>query len=127
MANEQMAEQIRAALAPHLEPGEQLHAITACESGGLFDFPRIANRNWWVGVTDRRVIVAQQGWSGKVVESAVYSLPREDLVAGRRTIKIGHPTGKLPRRIRFQLLTKLDNDEFRRALVEPKEPAPASG
>lgn len=118
MAKVQLTEQIHSALEPLLEPGEQLRAVGAFESGGLADFPHIANRNWWIGLTDRRAIVAQQGWSGKVVESAVYSLPREDLVARRRTLRFEHPVGKLPRRVRFQLFTGIDNDAFRRALTE---------
>jgi hypothetical protein len=120
-----LADQIREALAPHLEPGEELRAVGVFESGGnLTELPKptfFTMRTWWVGITDRRAILAKQGrLSGKLLEDGIFSVALENVVVKRdllaTVLRVTSPDSKIPKRLQFQEFLGIDKDEFKRSL-----------
>jgi hypothetical protein len=125
MASATLADQIRESLTPFLEPGEQLRAVGAFQSGGNWvELPKatfFTMRDWWVGATDRRVILAKQGrLSGKLLPDGVFSVARENVVLKKdllvTVLRIKSPDPKIPKRLQSLLGTGFDKDEFARAL-----------
>jgi hypothetical protein len=98
-------DQIRVSLTAALEPGEQLRAV------GLFFADDLTKRggNWWVGITDKRLIVAKQGWAtGNLVQDAMFTVPLENASIKRRLVPWqrrrfllhpGSPDPKVPKRL----------------------------
>jgi hypothetical protein len=125
MAGGQLADQIRESLTPLLEPGEQLRAVGPFQSGGLVDFPSptfFIMRNWWVGATDRRLIVARLDWLGlKIRQDGVFSVARENVVLKKDLVntllRIKSPDPKVPKRLHSVVGSGFDRDEFVKALT----------
>lgn len=126
MANDQLPDQIRESLTPLLEPGEQLLAVGAFQSGGSWvELPKptfFTMRDWFVGATDRRVILAKQGrLSRKILEDGVFSVTRENVVLKKdflsTVLRIKSPDRKIPKRLQSLLGTGFDKDEFAKALA----------
>lgn len=126
MANDQLPDQIRESLTPLLEPGEQLLAVGAFQSGGNWvELPKptfFTMRDWFVGATDRRVILAKQGrLSRKILEDGVFSVTRENVVLKKdflsTVLRIKSPDRKIPKRLQSLLGTGFDKDEFAKALT----------
>lgn len=126
MANDQLPDQIRESLTPLLEPGEQLLAVGAFQSGGNWvELPKptfFTMRDWFVGATDRRVILAKQGrLSRKILEDGVFSITRENVVLKKdflsTVLRIKSPDRKIPKRLQSLLGTGFDKDEFAKALA----------
>lgn len=126
MANDQLPDQIRESLTPLLEPGEQLLAVGAFQSGGNWvELPKptfFTMRDWFVGATDRRVILAKQGrLSRKILEDGVFSITRENVVLKKdflsTVLRIKSPDRKIPKRLQSLLGTGFDKDEFAKALT----------
>lgn len=126
MANDQLPDQIRESLTPLLEPGEQLLAVGAFQSGGSWvELPKptfFTMRDWFVGATDRRVILAKQGrLSRKILEDGVFSVTRENVVLKKdflsTVLRIKSPDRKIPKRLQSLLGTGFDKDEFAKALT----------
>lgn len=126
MANDQLPDQIRESLTPLLEPGEQLLAVGAFQSGGSWvELPKptfFTMRDWFVGATDRRVILAKQGrLSRKILEDGVFSVTRENVVLKKdflsTVLRIKSPGRKIPKRLQSLLGTGFDKDEFAKALT----------
>ena len=85
MASGDLADRMREGLMPFLEPGEELRTVAAFQSGGnLVELPKatfFTMRDWWVGITDRRVILGKQGrLSGQLLPDAVFSVARENVI-----------------------------------------------
>lgn len=125
MANETLANSIRESLTLLLEPGEQLRAVGAFQSGGsLVELPKptfFTIRNWWVGATDKRVILAKQGrLSGKLLQDGVFSVARENVVLKKdlvfTVLRIKSPDSKIPKKLKSLPGTGLDKEEFAKAL-----------
>jgi len=125
MANDQLPDQIRESLTPLLEPGEQLRAVGRFQSGGLVDLPSptfFVMRNWWVGATDRRLIVARLDWLGlKIRQDRVFSVARENVTLKRDLVntllRIKSPGSKAPKRLHSVVGSGFDRDEFVKALT----------
>jgi len=126
MANDQLPDQIRESLTPLLEPGEQLLAVGAFQSGGSWvELPKptfFTMRDWFVGATDRRVILAKQGrLSRKILEDGVFSVTRENVVLKKdflsTVLRIKSPDRKIPKRLQSLLGTGFDKGEFAKALT----------
>lgn len=126
MANDQLPDQIRESLTPLLEPGEQLLAVGVFQSGGNWvELPKptfFTMRDWFVGATDRRVILAKQGrLSRKILEDGVFSITRENVVLKKdflsTVLRIKSPDRKIPKRLQSLLGTGFDKDEFAKALA----------
>jgi hypothetical protein len=119
------AEKVREALMPFLEPGEELRAVGAFQSGGKWvELPKatfFTIRNWWVGVTDRRLILARLDWLAlKILPDGVFSVARENVVLKKdflfTVLRIKSPDPKIPKRLESMLGAGFDKDEFIRAL-----------
>ena len=72
-------------LSRYLEPGERMRAIGSFQSGGdWMELPKptfFTMRDWLVGITDRRVILAKVGrLSGDLLPEGIFRLPRESVV-----------------------------------------------
>ena len=126
MANDQLPDRIRESLTPLLEPGEQLLAVGAFQSGGSWvELPKptfFTMRDWFVGATDRRVILAKQGrLSRTILEDGVFSVTRENVVLKKdllsTVLRIKSPDRKIPKRLQSLLGTGFDKDEFAKALT----------
>jgi len=126
MADDQLPDQIRASLTPLLEPGEQLLAVGAFQSGGNWvELPKptfFTMRDWFVGATDRRVILAKQGrLSRTILEDGVFSVTRENVVLKKdllsTVLRIKSPDRKIPKRLQSLLGTGFDKDGFAEALT----------
>jgi hypothetical protein len=126
MADNQLADRMRESLTPLLEPGEQLRAVGAFQSGGNWvELPKptfFTMRDWWVGATDRRVILAKQGrLSGKILQDGVFSVTRESVVLKKdllaTVLRIKSPDPKIPKRLQSLLGTGFDKDAFQKALT----------
>ena len=128
MDTSQLTDRIRAYLTPLLTPDEQLRWAGQLSSGGalgdiIWNFPWFGTRIWWVGITDKRlIIVAQKRWVGTMIERLTFSVPLDGVeVKGthernRRLVVQYRPNHKLPRVLRFGLLRAPDNlDELFRA------------
>jgi hypothetical protein len=119
------AETVREALTPFLEPGEELRGVGAFQSGGKWvELPKatfFTMRNWWVGVTDRRLILARLDWLAlKILPGGVFSVARENVVLKKdfllTVLRIKSPEPKVPKRLESMLGAGFDKDEFIRAL-----------
>lgn len=119
------AEKVREALTPFLEPGEELRAVGAFQSGGKWvELPKVTFftiKNWWVGVTDRRLILAKLDWLAlKIVQDGVSSIARENVVLKKdfllTVLRIQSPEPKIPKRLESMMGAGFDKDEFIRAL-----------
>ena len=125
MANATQADHIRELLTPLLEPGEELRAVGTFQSGGSFaELPKatfFTIRNWWVGATDRRVILAKQArLSGKLLEDGVFSVARENVVLKKdlvfTVLRIKSPDSKIPKKLKSLPGMGFDKEAFARAL-----------
>jgi hypothetical protein len=88
-------DQIRVSLTSALEPDEQLRAV------GLF-FSKWGVHDWCVGITDKRLIVAKQGWgTEKLVDDEMFTVPLENVGVVRGSwylrLRLGSPDPKGPR------------------------------
>jgi hypothetical protein len=105
-----------------LEPGEQIRAIGSFQSGGNWmELPKptfFTMRNWVVGITDRRVILAKVGrLGGDLLENGIFSVPRQDVVLKGRQLHIASRDRKVPKRLRVIVFSGFDKDEFNAALT----------
>ena len=130
MASAKLEDRIRESLTARLEPGEQLRAVGEFQSGGdLRELPKatfFVNRNWWVGITDRRAILAKQSYGGKLLENQIFSVPRENVAVkgGVRRLhltrlRITSPERKVPKVLRSMPSSR---DEFTKALGNGDDP-----
>lgn len=109
-------------LTRYLEPGEQMRAIGSFESGGdWLELPKptfFTMRNWLVGVTDRRVILAKVGrLSGDLLPEGIFSVPRKSVVLKGRHLRVTSRDRKVPKRLRIIVFSGFDKDEFANALT----------
>jgi hypothetical protein len=123
MASGKQQDQIRESLTPFLEQGEQLRAVGGFQSGGMWaELPKatfFTIRNWWVGITDSRVILAKQSrLNGKILEDAIFSVLRQGVVVKGRQLRIASPDPKIPKRLRALMASGYDKDEFQKALSD---------
>jgi len=125
MASGPLADQMREALTPYLQAGEQLRAVGAFQSGGnVAELPKatfFTVRNWWVGITDRRAILAKQSrTNGQLLPDGVFSVALENVVLKKdllaTVLRITSPDPKIPKRLQFMELMGIDKDELRQAL-----------
>ena len=115
-------DRIRQGLAPTLQPGEQLRVVAWFQSGGNWlELPKptfFTIRNWSVGVTDKRVILAKESrMNGQLMPNEVYSVPRENASLGWwRGLKLASHDRKIPKRLRAIPWSGYNKDEFNQAL-----------
>jgi hypothetical protein len=134
MAANELMDRMRAALTPYLEPGEQLRAVGPFQSGGnLAELPKssfFTMRDWWVGITDRRVILGKQGrLTGQLLPDGVFSVPLENVVMKKdlllTVLRITSPDPKIPKRLQLMELMGADKDELKAALSREHVGSPA--
>ena len=121
MASGKLADQIRESLTPCIEPGEQLRTVGGFQSGAMWaELPKASFftiRNWWVGITDKRVILAKQSrQNGTLLQDAIFTVAREDVVVSGHQLRITSPDSRIPKRLRSLIGTGYDKDEFKEAL-----------
>jgi hypothetical protein len=109
-------------LSRQLEPGEQMRAIGSFQSGGNWmELPKptfFTMRNWLVGITDRRVILAKVGrLSGDLLPNEIFSVTRQDVVLKGRQLHVASRDRKVPKRLRIIPFAGFDKDEFNSALT----------
>lgn len=116
------AARLQASLTPCLEAGEQLRAVAQFQSGGNpLDLPNrtyFTMRDWAVGVTDRRVILAKQSRlnANHLLDDSIFSVPREDVVVRWRTLYVTSPDPKVPRVLKPVIGSGYRKKEFEQAL-----------
>ena len=124
MASGELTDRMREGLTPYLEPGEQLKAVGAFQSGGNWvELPKatfFVMRDWWVGVTDKRVILAKQTrLSGQLMTDAVFSVARENVVLKTAflswVLRIKSPDPKIPKRLQLMELMGADKEAIKQA------------
>ena len=103
-----------------------MRAIGSFQSGGdVRELPKptfFTMRNWLVGVTDRRLILAKVGrLSGDLLPEGVFSVPRTSVVLKGRHLRVKSRDRKVPRRLRIIVFSGFDKDEFVHALTEGDE------
>ncbi len=116
------AARLQGSLAPCLEAGEQLRAVAQFQSGGNpLDLPNrtyFTVRNWAVGITDRRVVLAKQSRlnDNNLLPDSIFSVPREDVVVRWRTLYVTSPNPKIPSVLQPVIGSGYRKKEFEQAL-----------
>ena len=102
MARVRLADQIREALEPLLDPGEDLRSVSEFSSGGggflLLPAPGKSPviRTWWVGITDKRVIFGKRTMLAELDPNRTFSAPPENVVMKGNELRIASPDAHLP-------------------------------
>jgi hypothetical protein len=112
----------RRELTRYLEAGEEIRAVGSFQSGGdLLELPRptfFTMRNWLVGVTEQRVILAKVGrLNGDVLPDGVFSVPRSSVVLKGRHLRVRSGERKVPKRLAIIPFAGFDKEEFAQALT----------
>lgn len=125
MASGELADRMREGLTPFLEPGEELRTVAVFQSGGdLTELPKatfFTMRDWWVGVTDERVILGKQGrLDGQLMTDAVFSVPRENVALKKdflaTVLRVKSPDPKIPKRLQLMEFMGADKETLRQAM-----------
>ena len=124
-----IADQIRKALKPHLEPDEELRSVGQVTSSSLFTLYlfRIFTKYWGVGITQKRVIFVRRKASGlldKFDENFLFATPLDNVKLNRNKMALIKPEETMPQNFVLSYwtfgnrrMTGLSSDEFKKALT----------
>jgi hypothetical protein len=127
-----IADQIREALKPHLEPDEELRSVGQVTSSSLFTLYlfRIFATYWSVGITQKRVIFVRRKASGKFDENFLFATPLDNVKLNGNKMALIKPEETMPQNFVLSYwtsgnrrVTGLDSDEFKKALTTQERSA----
>jgi len=117
------AEIARQTIAAQCEPGEQVRSVGLCmtgSAGALLSFWLV--KNYWIGVTDKRLIAIRLDALSKPVTSEAQKVPLSDVKLDGNKILVKLPGKEKPEvfSMRFGLknATGFDANEFKAALSQ---------
>jgi hypothetical protein len=134
MAN--LADRIRDAIKPHLEPDEELRSAGQVTSGRTSSLRAMLLtggigylflvKSWYVGVTQKRAIFVRLTASSKPDESMRFATPLNNVKLDGKGIALLTPEEGMPQNFTFHFgarrATGLDLDEFKAALAAGRVP-----
>lgn len=131
-----LADRIREALKPHLEPDEELRSVGQVTSGSMSTMRAMLLtagigyllfvKSWYVGVTQKRAIFVRLKASSKPDESMRFATPLNNVKLDGKGIAVITPEEGMPQNFKFHFgarrATGLDIDEFNAALATGRVP-----
>ena len=116
-----LAERIREALKPYLEPDEELRSVGQVRSGPLLLGGLLFVKFWYVGITKKRAIFVRLTALSKPDENMRFTTPLNNVKLDGKRIAVITPKEGMPQKFRFHFgarrATGLDIDEFKEALT----------
>ena len=121
-----MAEQAREIITPKLEAGEELRAVGRFQTGPfwamilLSDLFAFAMKYYYIGVTNKRLVIVRLNSFNKPIDKDNYSIPLTDVEVKGDSLKIKLPDKEKPVKFMMnfglQAMTGMHIKEFKAAL-----------